>query len=1096
MFLFLFLKMTMMNKSQITLMFTVVSVVVLIPVLAWGADYANQEITSTITLSSGGTHTIHECNIHSGGQIVLEGGGSVTITSSNVTVGAGDSPPAIIVESVSSPLHFTMESTTLISPNGNSSVRIKNLLQAGSTVSITGNTFGDMSDVVFTGVADLLPSTSIIFKSNLVKSHNFATIDEETYPFVLHLGVVKMSGGQMLVEGNTGASPSDLPSVGNNEHYHLLRIVDAVYTTAQAGSITVIRNSGLFPVLWLQIGASTTPNAEATVLVDSNTAITQMNGELPALARIRLQEDTSPRTTHITLSSNYITEYVHRDENENYIVHFEEMSSVDGDDVSLIIVNNTQTVRNLPVVVSGTDMFVAAARIETSSSNGRTQFNTTITNNTLDIVLVSRELVCALTILFTDLLQGGAVVISDNVVSSLGSSDSASIVATVNTFVLDRSRLVIDSNTLQTSGSIMPAIAFLSSGLEIANGSMFAVTNNAYVMTNTSMSAAASAIVAGSPINVLDTSGSTLPLIDISFNNISGECPSTYDIFVPPSSLGGFASTTRGTGCHNYVCGVYKRNLLNTSSTGSGILWDVCPDTTTPAPTTTTTTTTTTPSTTTTTTPTTTTTTTTASTVMNTTTTATTASPGNQVNTPITTYPDQPSTPTGLSAAGMIVGGVSGSLDSASSVQVMSMMSVMACRTDGEDEGTARLFLTPLRIDDSLASADLIGSITLAAGICGLYYAITTIVVLIVGKRGPTMGDPIPDREGEQYTEDGAAHATEMRVFRAKLFLLYPRIPFLVVTLLFPGVVFDSCSLLYGTLGQKAYIGERVLGGVCLAASVAFCALHVVTGAVSLSRVRSQDAVKPIGEETEKQDEENPKDDGAVDVAMYSVPATPGEEADADHPSQLPADNEHPGAAVVIDESIHLSKDGEDPAVNEVDPTADPRSRVWFILYAESDRGLHPRFLELLLLPDGRWNSVASRSWCAVVTSLKAAAWGAGRCCAHNIVRMLLISVVAAINPSTATGCKVVQSLIAAISFVHGALLLVARIYRIPVLNPLQGLQSILVGLLALASFIDNHQAQSAFSTTLIITAVLISILSLLAILLEIRVQKKRKAAA
>eukprot|EP00658_Telonema_sp_P-2_P081435 TRINITY_DN8343_c0_g1_i1.p1 TRINITY_DN8343_c0_g1~~TRINITY_DN8343_c0_g1_i1.p1 ORF type:complete len:110 (+),score=16.71 TRINITY_DN8343_c0_g1_i1:215-544(+) len=109
---------------------------------------------------------------------------------------------------------------------------------------------------------------------------------------------------------------------------------------------------------------------------------------------------------------------------------------------------------------------------------------------------------------------------------------------------------------------------------------------------------------------------------------------------------------------------------------------------------------------------------------------------------------------------------------------------------------------------------------------------------------------------------------------------------------------------------------------------------------------------------------------------------------------------------------------------------------------------------------------------------------------------MLLISIVAAINPGSALGCDIVQSVIAAISFAHGALLIVARIYRIPVLNPLQGIQSILLGLLALASFIDNHQAQSAFSTTLLVTAILISILSLLAVLLEIRVQRKRKVAA
>eukprot|EP00658_Telonema_sp_P-2_P066281 TRINITY_DN55333_c0_g1_i2.p2 TRINITY_DN55333_c0_g1~~TRINITY_DN55333_c0_g1_i2.p2 ORF type:complete len:114 (+),score=27.96 TRINITY_DN55333_c0_g1_i2:140-481(+) len=57
---------------------------------------------------------------------------------------------------------------------------------------------------------------------------------------------------------------------------------------------------------------------------------------------------------------------------------------------------------------------------------------------------------------------------------------------------------------------------------------------------------------------------------------------------------------------------------------------------------------------------------------------------------------------------------------------------------------------------------------------------------------------------------------------------------------------------LYGTLVERAAVWERVLGGLCLAASIAFCALHVVAGALSLSKVKKQDAVNTI-EEVEKQ---------------------------------------------------------------------------------------------------------------------------------------------------------------------------------------------------------------------------------------------------
>eukprot|EP00658_Telonema_sp_P-2_P010029 TRINITY_DN13755_c0_g1_i3.p1 TRINITY_DN13755_c0_g1~~TRINITY_DN13755_c0_g1_i3.p1 ORF type:complete len:281 (-),score=71.75 TRINITY_DN13755_c0_g1_i3:1499-2341(-) len=151
----------------------------------------------------------------------------------------------------------------------------------------------------------------------------------------------------------------------------------------------------------------------------------------------------------------------------------------------------------------------------------------------------------------------------------------------------------------------------------------------------------------------------------------------------------------------------------------------------------------------------------------------------------------------------------------------------MSCQIDGEQPSTAKRLLAPLTFTD-FESADLIGSLTLVIGGSLLYYAIAHIVFAIVRKCTPTTEAPTADQSVEEWDEQ--QWVLERRMQRAKLLLLYPRVPVLLVIVLFTGITYDSCRLLYGSAKDTAAVWERVLGGVCLAAAVVFVLYHAWAG--------------------------------------------------------------------------------------------------------------------------------------------------------------------------------------------------------------------------------------------------------------------------
>ena len=160
--------------------------------------------------------------------------------------------------------------------------------------------------------------------------------------------------------------------------------------------------------------------------------------------------------------------------------------------------------------------------------------------------------------------------------------------------------------------------------------------------------------------------------------------------------------------------------------------------------------------------------------------------------------------------------------------------------------------------------------------------------------------------------------------------------------------------------------------------------------------------------------------------------------------------------------------------------------------YTEEAKARVPAVLRTPLLATGRWNKHVLRSMRFVVVNNRRDV--VSYVCAHNCARILLVSIVAAVDGKNLLECHIVQGIIAAICFVHALFILVGRVYRIPILTPLQACQSTCVGLLACAAFIQHAAAQQAFVIVMMVVSLLTTILCGAVALLELRVNQKVSA--
>jgi hypothetical protein len=65
-----------------------------------------------------------------------------------------------------------------------------------------------------------------------------------------------------------------------------------------------------------------------------------------------------------------------------------------------------------------------------------------------------------------------------------------------------------------------------------------------------------------------------------------------------------------------------------------------------------------------------------------------------------------------------------------------------------------------------------------------------------------------------------------------------------------------------------------------------------------------------------------------------------------------------------------------------------------------------------------------------------------------------------------------------------------ARPYRAPLLSPLQALQSLFLGLLALSEIMNQPAAQTAFVATLLVVSVIQTVITMVVALIEFRLRR------
>ena len=236
----------------------------------------------------------------------------------------------------------------------------------------------------------------------------------------------------------------------------------------------------------------------------------------------------------------------------------------------------------------------------------------------------------------------------------------------------------------------------------------------------------------------------------------------------------------------------------------------------------------------------------------------------------------------------------------------------------------------------------------------------------------------------------------------------------------------------------------------------------------------------------------------AVDV--HHITLSNDHQQDCDWGGDSPADHDTGGFELV---PVHrVSSEQPSTSPRDVDvrlalfkPSDAPLDAdKWFIEYTHEDVAKNPPLIRHTLLAIGHWSDAVTRSWFCIVTTCRPQ--GIMLLVCHNLWRIFVVSLVAAISPDDKSHCKYVQGTLAAICIAHGLMIVATRVYRIPALNLLQGLQSILLGVTACSPFISSQTVQTGIESTLLALSLLTALLSMLALLLEFQVQRRRRGNA
>eukprot|EP00658_Telonema_sp_P-2_P049908 TRINITY_DN3798_c0_g1_i9.p1 TRINITY_DN3798_c0_g1~~TRINITY_DN3798_c0_g1_i9.p1 ORF type:complete len:320 (+),score=34.04 TRINITY_DN3798_c0_g1_i9:179-1138(+) len=229
-----------------------------------------------------------------------------------------------------------------------------------------------------------------------------------------------------------------------------------------------------------------------------------------------------------------------------------------------------------------------------------------------------------------------------------------------------------------------------------------------------------------------------------------------------------------------------------------------------------------------------------------------------------------------------------------------------------------------------------------------------------------------------------------------------------------------------------------------------------------------------------------PPADSPTRTASDSPPQDmPSEELpDKSNASVVPhSDDEANGSTIDMDDGSRQDADA--------DPSVFLKIEVWLSQFTTEERSIIPKVIQLPLLPQRRWGPQVGRTVYCVLTSLRPEA--ASYVAAHSILRVFLVGMLAAANPQTTYGCTVIESSLAAICFIHGIAVLTLRIFRVSVLTVLQGLQSFVLGLVAIIPYMggDIEDIGTGLTYTMIALIVVEIACSIVVLGLEMWLEKR-----
>eukprot|EP00658_Telonema_sp_P-2_P035296 TRINITY_DN25696_c0_g1_i2.p1 TRINITY_DN25696_c0_g1~~TRINITY_DN25696_c0_g1_i2.p1 ORF type:complete len:382 (+),score=70.84 TRINITY_DN25696_c0_g1_i2:250-1395(+) len=363
----------------------------------------------------------------------------------------------------------------------------------------------------------------------------------------------------------------------------------------------------------------------------------------------------------------------------------------------------------------------------------------------------------------------------------------------------------------------------------------------------------------------------------------------------------------------------------------------------------------------------------------------------------------------------------------------------------------------------------------------------------------------------------------------------------MAATLLLPGIVLDGASLLYGDTSSAAEWWEKLIGLIGVLLSAGLVVYHILVGRASqkfiLRALRHVDDTtpdtpapaanqNPLAPTSNPHDAEEPEQKRKASVSI--LPEKLEGEGYCEEPSDVEEDQssttvnvpvEQPSTKPDIDHDADQEEDGNDVKVlysddedgnakeaDEASPEdntattnnteSTPTNLVietWVTKFSDEERSVIPKVVRIPLLPELRWAPQVGRTLYCILTNLRPQV--GFYVVSHNVTRVFLIGMIAATVPEDKRGCTIVDAILAAICFIHAIVVLSLRIFRANILTLIQGLQSILLGFVALIPYLggDDSKVGTGLTIAMLIVVAIEIICGIIVMGLELLLERRRQ---